>query len=667
VNEGSPPVFWYNLSKSGAPSPNEIRHLAGDIQIIKSPDMVQSESGGLVWIYLNSGDQNALIPVLQNWSKISTLATVVVVMREPTTSAITKLIGSPGVFRVVEAPKDYASLTVVYRDAVAHHAKDLRRRDLLHTVREQNRELEALTKSLEGRVAERTQSLVESKSKLEIRLSQLRELLLFMKELGHVQDLEELLSLIRKDFKKFHRLGDPCLAYAQPSGGLRLMYFRGSQVFQRQVISPWSASPRIRHGGGEDAQYLANELGRPMAMTLAIPLARRPSMTEGLGPTLFFEHNLQAAEVDEILARLGERIQSVSFALDRLLLEHDLRSAVYMWEQTFDGIEDPVAVIDDKFQVLRGNAQFVRSALAPACHGQFAESDRPCSGCPLVEKPMTGDSRESMVRLQGRTYHVYSYPLIEDDGRPSHTFVHYYLDLSRQMSLQEQMIQTEKMAALGHLAGHIAHELNNPLTGIRSLCQVLRADQAVPESVKKDLGEVESAAQRSQSIISNLLQFAEGGGEHVEALDLNAAVKKTLPLLKTAMANLSSDVMLFPTPALVRADSQLIQQVIFNLIKNACQAMPTGGQLEVSVESVDKKSERWFRLRIKDTGVGLSEDVRSNLFTPFFTTKKQGEGTGLGLSMSRTVVERFGGRIEVNSKQGEGTCFDILLPAMEAK
>jgi signal transduction histidine kinase len=230
------------------------------------------------------------------------------------------------------------------------------------------------------------------------------------------------------------------------------------------------------------------------------------------------------------------------------------------------------------------------------------------------------------------------------------------------------MVQGEKMAAIGLLAGNIAHELNNPLTGIRSLAQVLLGELAekrpVPEQLVEDMMEVEKAASRSQRIIENLLDFSRGGTEQKQVrISLNEIVRRTLPMLKTSIREHRSEILLSDEEGMVRVEPHLMQQVVFNLVNNACQAMHDPGQITIRTEViVDSASRRWCNLHVIDTGTGIPQEILESIFEPFFTTKERGKGTGLGLSMSKSVIEKFGGDIQVKSEVGVGTEFVVRLP-----
>jgi signal transduction histidine kinase len=220
------------------------------------------------------------------------------------------------------------------------------------------------------------------------------------------------------------------------------------------------------------------------------------------------------------------------------------------------------------------------------------------------------------------------------------------------------MLQNEKMGAIGMLAGNIAHELNNPLTGLRSLTQVLLQETPAQGNLHADLIEIEKATARSQRIIKNLLDFSKGEDQPAEFVSVDEIVERTLPMLKSALRNHRLEVDLQTLNASVFVEPHLLQQVVFNLINNACQAMKDAGRLSVNT-SVKSGN---VLIEIEDTGPGIPPEVLRRIFEPFFTTKKEGHGTGLGLSMSKSIIEKFGGTIQFRNVEPHGSCFTIVLP-----
>jgi len=556
-------------------------------------------------------------------------------------------------FKILQSDLSDLDMGKVLRAAEQEAEKNFQRDRLFVEAKLKNRQLEELTYGLEVHVKERTQTGQDAKLELEEKLSKANDIVRFIQELGATKEFAEVLTLLRKELKKFHRILEPHLGIQFPQGNHKLFSFRSQRVVEKDLEQPWPLSQRLGINEVEDSRYLANQWGRPFSKVLAFPMRLRSSKA-----ILYFEHSFEASEIEEFIGWIRDRIQSVSLTLDRMILEFELRRASFLWEQTFDGIDEPVAILDQDYQLLRCNRKFSQDLLMHQCHLHFNKLGKPCIGCPVQKSVDKQVPLVAQIRRNEEVFEVHAYPIrIGDSGRAT-TLVNHYVDITKSVDLQSRMIQNEKMAAIGHLAGHIAHELNNPLTGIRSLAQVLITQSE--DQLRNDLLEVEKAAGRCQVIINNLLDFSRGSdNSDVRVFDLNEMVQKTLPLLKTAMGHINSEIELCEEVLNVKASPQLIQQVIFNLVNNACQAIESKGLIQIR-SYVDGG---FVRLDIVDNGVGISPENLVRLFEPFFTTKATGEGTGLGLSMSQQILNRFGGRIEVQSTVGQGSTFSILLPS----
>ncbi len=569
------------------------------------------------------------------------------------------------VFRFVSKPWDNDELLLDISKAIEHHELRITQQSLLREVTTQNKRLEDLSSGLEQLVAERTLHAEQSKVEAEKKLSHVRDLVRFIKDLSVLNSLDELMGLMRKEVKGFHELRAPMLGYLIADRKPMLLYFQGKQVSEKEARQTWSTSSRLRLNELEDRIYLANEFGRPLVKVLAIPLKRRAISIYGENEapaTLFFEHTLPDGQIDDFLGFISERLQPLSIAIDRILLEYHLKYTSLQWESTFDGIKDPIAIIDIDYSVVRTNRHFSPKSYQTKCHKLFASSETVCRGCPVEKALSTGQPQKSQIKRGKSVFEVLSYPIRLHDETAATNVINHYVDVTSARELHGRLVQSEKMAAIGHLAGNIAHELNNPLTGIRSLAQVLRSEIPKETQLASDIKEVEQAAERSQKIIENLLDFSKGSSEKQVRVSLNDVVNRTLPMLKTALRDHRSEILLSEVDAMVRVEPHLMQQVVFNLVNNACQAMTEPGTL--TVETLIAETADWCELRVKDTGDGIAADIIENIFEPFFTTKVPGQGTGLGLSMSQSIIQKFGGQIFVESQMGQGSEFIVRLPVV---
>lgn len=570
-------------------------------------------------------------------------------------------------YRVIQLNESATFIQNVLEGALEFFQQTNQHKQMYLALKKQNNELEQLTSNLENTVENRTQVERHSKQILESQVQRMRSLVRFVKDLSYTVGLEELLLQIRAEAKTFHRVYLPILFYSFSPSDKRCVYFMGNEVAQKNVAANWSNGQIVRINELADQQILANVFGRPFGRTIAIPLnTAKVEGTRSFAPTLFFENSLQDDEIDDFVEFISERLQPVSITLQRILSQMEMVNTTYLWEKTFDGITDPIAIIDHEYNVIRNNRAFLNYGKSDNAHcfKLFNDGEEVCNGCEHKRSLLQKEKQVGRVKMKKRIFEVHSYPILFQDSEYVSSAVNYYRDITQAQELQGHVIQNEKIAAIGHLAGNIAHELNNPLTGIRSLCQVLLSEHDSQEQFYKDVHEVESAAQRSQSIIRNLLDFSRGEVRGTQGkVSLNEIVNKTIPLLKTAMGPFVREMELIADPDMVKLDPEIMRQVVFNLITNACQAMKDKGSLGIRTYNKEYLGKSWVVLEIKDSGPGIPKEQIEQIFEPFYTTKSAGEGTGLGLSMCKKFVSRYGGKIEVDSEEGVGTSFRVWLPA----
>lgn len=548
---------------------------------------------------------------------------------------------------------------ILDRAVQKYHKANAKFRLLKESTR-QFRELEALNSDLERIVLDRTQHIETSKEEEEEKLNKVRSLIRLIKELAQTTSFEELLLLLRKEFRKFHKVGDPILIYQSALDRVEFISFQSGQILFTHKKGHFPFSNEIVMAKSEMSRALANHFGRPFVKALYIPLEMKESSLHGAQAGIFLEANLSENESGLFLDFVRERVQSIAITVDRLMLESELVQFSYRWEKTFDGLRDPIAIVDLDYEVLRSNKKFNDKVIKKKCFESFARKDSVCDGCPVQSAIQTAHPQKGQIQIGNRIYEVHSYPILFENGTQVTNVVNQYVDITQSRELYLRMLQSEKMGAIGSLAGNIAHELNNPLTGLRSLAQVLLAQ--VPQGeLHQDLQEIEKATARSQQIIRNLLEFSWGGTQEKRLTTLDEIVTKTMPMLKAVMRIHRQEFELDAEKSQVLVEPHLIQQVVFNLVNNACQAMKEPGVLTLKTFVSGAK----VVLQVADTGPGIPEGLREKIFEPFFTTKKEGLGTGLGLSLTRKIVERFGGEIRVKSENGHGAMFEVSFPITE--
>jgi two-component system, NtrC family, sensor kinase len=345
------------------------------------------------------------------------------------------------------------------------------------------------------------------------------------------------------------------------------------------------------------------------------------------------------------------------------------------WELAFDTIDEPLMIIDRDYRIVRANLAMaahygrgIKELPGRVCHELRADSDNTfareadgvCRGCPVVRARETGEAAEAELDAPAdRVFSLGVFTASEDDGG---TIVCRYRDLTGERAMSRKMAQADKLAAIGLLAGGVAHEVNNPLGAILAFSQLLRREALDPEETKDYLREIEESAIRCKKIVERLLSFArQAHRDERRPFSLNDVVGETSFLVEKSYlpAKVRLERALDPDLHDVQGNSNEIAQVLLNLICNARDAMPAGGVVRVRTKNLPRGE---VQISVSDSGQGIPPEILGRIFDPFFTTKPEGKGTGLGLAVSYGIIREHRGRIEVRSRLGEGTEVEVVLP-----
>ena len=287
------------------------------------------------------------------------------------------------------------------------------------------------------------------------------------------------------------------------------------------------------------------------------------------------------------------------------------------------------------------------------------------------------DKEYRIIRLndhEERWVHGLGELLLDAEGRPL-KLLGTIQDITARKRLEDQFRQAQKMEAVGQLAGGVAHDFNNILTAFLMHLGLLRLDPRLPAELGQSLTDLEHHAKRACSLTRQLLLFSRRQLIQVKPVNLNEILDQMLKMLRRLLGEQISIELPCQSDRLwIEADAGMIEQVILNLCVNARDAMPAGGRLSISADSLEVSSQhvvanpeartgRFVRLRVADTGLGMDEATLRHIFEPFFTTKEVGKGTGLGLASVFGIVKQHRGWLEVTSAPGQGTTFSVYLPA----
>lgn len=277
-------------------------------------------------------------------------------------------------------------------------------------------------------------------------------------------------------------------------------------------------------------------------------------------------------------------------------------------------------------------------------------------------------SSDEIEFKDGKVFARYSSPLLEPKGS-YYGRICYFRDITERKKLQKQLIQSEKMASLGLLAADVSHEIKNTLATIIQGIQYLKSS-VVPDdiSLRDSVKRIEKAALHANKIVTDLLNFSRQSPPEWKKLDISVVIEETLSLIER-QANLKN-IKIIRQFALdlpkVRVDSNQMEQVVINILLNSINAMPKGGTITISLKQIKTQPKKnYLQLTFTDTGYGIPKDEIQKVFDPFFSNEKKEGGIGLGLSVTRKIIEWHKGTIRIESRIGKGTDVVIVLPVVK--
>lgn len=385
------------------------------------------------------------------------------------------------------------------------------------------------------------------------------------------------------------------------------------------------------------------------------------------------EHSVQWTTEEVDLVRAVADHAAVTMETGRLAIASQERATQIErerreWERTFDAIPDMLSIHDGYGRMLRANLAMQvrlggdpRSYQGKTCAEILEVVMGQSSGCPHEEAQKL---RRAVVReIQGEkgVFALTAIPCFDASGKCLY-IIHNCKEITEEKQIREQLLQTEKMAAVGNLVSGVAHELNNPLAGVIGFAEILIEKESDAKR-KKTISRIRDEGERASRIVRNLLTFARKHKPESSMTNINSILEKTLELraydLRIKKIKVATD--LAKDLPRTLADPNQLLQVFMNIVTNAEQAMREAhgkGQLKISTRVAGNS----IRLVFEDDGPGISPGHLKKVFDPFFTTKPVGKGTGLGLSICHGIIKEHGGTIGTTSVAGAGTTFTIDLP-----
>src|SRR6266853_1041022 len=430
----------------------------------------------------------------------------------------------------------------------------------------------------------------------------------------------------------------------------------------------------IRNSGAEPTEIVK---GFQASAAAAVPL-RSHGIVIG---TLVITDPREGVFVPEDIRLLSTLATHAAVVISNARFFEMVRRAKEQWETAFDALSEGIAVVDDEGRVRRSNralAELLNTPLPNVVGTPLGEAllGKPNALQDLLVATRRGDRPAPLVARSERLGRAVRVNAARIPGAATEqSIVVMVEDVTEQQALETQLVQSEKLAAVGQLVSGVAHELNNPLTSIAGLSEFLLEQKELGKKDRGHLQVIQEQAERASRIVRNLLTFARKGGAERVPVDLNDVIRRTLSLTSYDLKLKDIQVERELSGALpdVFGDRHGLQQVVLNLVPNAAQAVAENPRERPR----DITFSTWFdgqvHLRVADSGPGIPDEVAQSVFTPFFTTKEPGKGTGLGLSITYSIVESHGGQITLEPRTprdgrggGGGAAFRVDLPPAPA-
>jgi two-component system NtrC family sensor kinase len=454
------------------------------------------------------------------------------------------------------------------------------------------------------------------------------------------------LSIVLLDAENRLSVAYDSAAVAAPSDDplLQLALRRGPLLFARDVAG--------------EARQLGTKLGRDAPgswIGAPVVAAGRPIGAVSLA------REQSGGFVARDLTIVTAAVAQVAIALENARLLDLLSTAKRQWEQTVDAITQAICIVDAQGVVRRANRVFAELVATPVTSitGRAWLDLVPPAWADVVGRAVTERTPSTAeLRAGERALLLTAIPLAEPGSA-----VLVFEDQSEKRRLQEQLIQSEKMSAIGQLIAGVAHDLNNPLASVIGFSDFLSESADVPPHLAEPLEVIRQEAERAATIVRNLLSFARSQEGERQVQSIKPILESTLALLRNQLMahHVEATLELAVDLPDLEINANQIKQVFVNLINNATQAIAganRSGRIWIS-------AKRWLdgiAVSVADNGPGIPEDLLPRVFEPFFTTKQEGEGTGLGLSICQGIVKEHGGRITLDARPGTGVTFTVELP-----
>lgn len=581
---------------------------------------------------------------------------------------------------LTDAAHDLTRHLAAAREKVARHAGEMEQR-----VAERTRDLEDSRVRLRRKVAARNRELA-TLNRIAERITRSLRLAEILPEV-----LDQTLSLIPAEGAAIYLLSDKgrrrALTLECGQNADKLTPAIVADAGEEPGRTPASLHESLWIAAGGEMSSFACKRNRDC---LNVPLVCRDRVL-GVMTFVGMAFDETPAEMNALLMSIGQQIGITVESLQNMSAVVQTKEVL---QSVFDGIPDIMVLLDRDLRVRMVNRAYLdrHGADLETTLGKHCRALDGACDCPLASRELgraletKRETREEVHTRAGEIFRVYHYPIL-DDGGAVWGILRYAKDITLEKQVAQRIQQTEKLAALGQLGAGVAHEINNPMGIILCYTDLIRRQLGVsarsnaggigegragaqpvdPERVGGDLDIIEKQARNCQRIVTDLLNFARSGSAERRPADLNAAVTEVAEMVRQQFRNKGTEVTVDSASDLpaVPMNIDRMKQVFLNLLINAQQAIGEGGGA-IRVRTGFRPDEGMAEIAVADDGSGIPPDVVEKIFDPFFSTKRTGEGTGLGLSVSYGIVRDHGGEITVRSEPGKGSEFRIWLPVEDS-
>jgi two-component system NtrC family sensor kinase len=412
-------------------------------------------------------------------------------------------------------------------------------------------------------------------------------------------------------------------------------------------------------------------LARKIRSFAAIPLVQR-FIPQGL---LLAGSSKPVAYTQEDLDFIQHLADQLVISIQNAQLYDEVSRAQKGWESTFNAVPDPILLIDTDHQVLLQNNRPLPKIVSDAapdgsaqkCYAMLFGRNAPCPDCPMETLHHSPEPVYRRLETENHLVLDFSYYPILDEAGQLVAITKIIKDVTEKTHMENNLLHSARLAAIGEMAAGVAHELNSPMTAIIGTAQLLRCEMAEKSEMAQSLEEIANCGLRCKRIIKNLLTFSRQDQVPMRQTDLNLEIERAMALVNYLIDQ--SDIRIIknlaPDLPLIMANGLQIQQVVTNLMINARDALEQiEGEKTIWLDSFLRESREglWAVVSVRDNGHGIERENLQKIFAPFYTSKETTKGTGLGLSLSFGIAQAHGGELEVESTPGEGSTFSMLLP-----